>query len=119
MCVIKRFRDFHFPFNFFGKKMRTVTYKLPSGTAPVIMYESFTGDRIDSCYTNIYVDVNTGEEEIVGLKDVYTNSQAITPYTVYRGTGILPNKDIKVVGDVVYYRCTNVTSLIVNGEQLI
>lgn len=110
MC--KFIKDILFPLNVLGKKMQVIKYKLPSGNTPVAMTISFTGERLISMWTRIDTTW-AGYVQVDGIKDVYANSEAITPYMLYRSA------TVAIQDDIIYFRCTNITSLIVNGETLI
>lgn len=111
MC--KWIKDILFPTNVLGKKIRTFTF--PQVHPPYNSYNydiEWTGERLEFTYTRygrsgevvrhfprriMFQDGNETEENV-------SIRQSQMPY-VY-------------VGDL-YLKCTNVTKLIVNGEQLI
>lgn len=113
MC--KWIKDILFPTNVLGKKKDSFEIKIenPPYTSRTFNIE-WTGERLDIAYTKQtrrgrvyfkepirlqYLDGNETEEE-------FTVAQSV----IYQG---------RIWTDNVYFNCTNVTSLIVNGEQLI
>lgn len=116
MC--KWIKDILFPTNVLGKKKKCVFYEFEDGNVPnpINLSIVWVGEKIRMSYTivtnvqrpfphavvveNGKADFNGGD----GTEETYTISYR-------RGTVLAKRK--------LYFNCTNVTSLIVNGEQLI
>ena len=120
MC--KRLRDILFPTNIFGKKRQSIEFSIadiPSEGTPGNAHRNITivwsGERMVETHT-IYKATGSGYS-YEPVKNVYTDgdstSISLTLPNVKRGIKHL------VQGDVMYFDCTNVTYLSVNGTQLI
>lgn len=110
MC--KWIKDILFPTNVLGKKKKCIKYPLPSGYTSVNLDIECKGEMVVS-YTRTWFPPNinfpNGEQ-----KRVYVKNETTT-ITIVRA-----NQYGQRVGcKEVYFNCTNVTRLIVNGEQLI
>lgn len=113
MC--KFIKDILFPLNLFGKKRVCVAYTIPDG----VTIEDYTlnvvwsGERMEVTYTQIAVVPPPAKT--LPRREMHTNgdSEEFTIYARHR-----PER-IRLAEDTVYFNCTNVTKLIVNGEQLI
>lgn len=117
MC--QRLRDIFFPTNVLGKDKRTIKFSLASLTPSMhhlIFDIQFVGERLEVCYTQI---ANYGKQ--------YRQQS----FLYEDGDGTLFNFDIHpydrngdkvrngALDELIYFKCTNVTSLIVDGQQLI
>ena len=116
MC--KFIKDILFPLNLLGKKRVCVAYTIPDGS----MIEDYTlnvvwsGERMEIAYTNRMTQTMPGVIKPVSTMHTDGNESEITIHT--RGEGTRP-MSTQLINNVVYFNCTNVTKLIVNGEQLI
>lgn len=116
MCVIKRFTDFHFPFNFFGKDRKALAYDLYN-VSPIGNYRTlnivWTGDTLTAAYTDVFSP--PGYDRVV------------TPYKMTYRNGNSSAETINVLAAFshwnpdhsIYFNCINVTYLEVNGDILI
>lgn len=113
MC--KQLLDILHPFNIFGKKIVHRTYELPPiPPIPIpdmdILSIEWEGDRLDISYTTQYWA--DGRVRAQQHREVILNSET-------KDITIMRDRRNPVWENTVYFKCTNVTSLIVNGEQLI
>lgn len=104
MC--KWLRDILFPTNVLGKKKRCVKWVHNFSSADNYTIQ-WAGDRLQICHASIWIN-----GKIDRFKDTYTVGGTFL-YFVAAGV------NYQVVNNTLYFNCTNVTSLIVNGEQLI
>ena len=105
MCF-KKIKDILFPLNVFGKDRKSIAYDVPGAT--YYMSVTWIGDRLDLIYCN--EDINTGE--ITETRNTYTIDGGFFQ-TVINGI------NYKIPQNKIFFNCTNVTSLIVDGNQLI
>lgn len=119
MC--KWLRDILFPTNVLGKKKQCVKYQLPVGFTSGTLNIQWEGERLDVTFTyGVQIKLPLSER-----RRYYTNER----YNFVDGDGGIDTIDIEtretmrdatwVEGQMIYFNCTNVTQLIVNGEQLI
>lgn len=115
MC--KFIKDILFPLNLFGKK-RVCTEYIVRATAreDYTLNVVWTGERMEIAYTNRITRPMPGVIRPVSNMQTNGNESEITIYTRDEGTRFMFTQLIR---DTVYFNCTNVTKLIVNGEKLI
>ena len=102
MCC-KKIKQILFPLNIFGKDKRCVTYTLPENT---FMYD---------CTIEVTGDYMVLNANIKGSNvKVNFNHPVSTTYDLFIGG----NTDY-VRNHILYFNCTNITYLSVNGERLI
>ena len=106
MC--QRLRDIFFPTNVLGKDIRCVSYPLSRTQFPINLTCQWVGDRILVQWTFKSSSGRYVKAEIK-LKDG-TPATFVVPAT--------PMGNTRAASDL-NFKCTNVTSLIVNGQQLI
>lgn len=113
MC--KFIKDILFPLNLFGKKRVCVAYKVTGRTPEdYTLNVVWTGERMEIAYTQR--NIRTMPGIITPISTIHTDgseSEIIVDTRTSRW------QYIRLVNNVVYFNCTNVTKLIVNGEQLI
>ena len=101
----KKLNDFFWPFNIFGQNKKSISYDVPGST--ISIHVSWTGDKLMLIYCN---EFDTGEIE----KTVTTHQGGgMFSHTVRNGV------NFQIPQNKIFFNCTNVTSLIVNGQQLI
>ena len=122
MCL-KRFSDIFFPFNCFGRKIKTVKVDFLNGdVTPVTLPDHYeftilwAGEALRVCYTKIgtldYVDLpieRVFERYYGGGTEILETPDG----RYYFGNGS------EVANGLLYFKCVNVTSLVVNGTTLI
>ena len=119
MC--KRIKDILFPTNVLGKKKKCVKFDLPDGFYRGTINIQWEGERLDVTFTyGVQIKFPPSER-----RRYFTNER----FNFVDGDGGVDTIDIDtynlsrsskwVEERVIYFNCTNVTSLIVNGEQLI
>ena len=114
MCC-KKIKDILHPFNIFGKDRRNFVIDLPDGYNSVPMAMEWTGERVIVRYTRIWSPPKKyphGEPYTLVFEDANMREDT---FTVVRAQNIHEHVGCKKI----YLDCTNVTSLIVNGETLI
>lgn len=116
MC--KFIKDILFPLNLLGKKRVCVAYTVPDGSqiADYTLNVVWSGERMEVAYTNRIIQVMPGV--IKPVSNIHTNGNESEIIIHTRGEGARP-QFTQLINNVVYFNCTNVTKLIVNGEQLI
>ena len=123
MC--KRIKDILWPLNVLGSKVRSIKYKLPDG-GTITVQVVWEGKRLQMCYTHLRraMDWEYRKTYVTPVKHVKTNGTEINE-EITRG---MRGRFYNAVGafdssapehNVIYFKCTNVTKLIVNGEQII
>lgn len=120
MC--QRLRDILFPTNILGKDKRTIKYSLADTPIDGGGYKNITmtwsGKRLEFVYTERLEDVNTGEVKYQPVTLVEINQEAekwVEDIDFGTHDGFIHS----AVGDMLYLKCTDVTTLIVNGQKLI
>jgi len=111
MC--KWLRDILFPTNVLGKKIRTFTF--PQVHPPYSSYNydiEWTGERLEFTYT---ISGRSGMIVKHYPHRITFENGNETEENVYVRQSQFPN----AYSSDLYLKCTNVTKLIVNGEQLI
>lgn len=119
MC--KWIKDILFPTNCFGKKKKCAKYQLPDGFTSVTLNIQWEGERLDVTFTyGVQIKLPPSER-----RRYYTNER----FNFVDGDGGVDTIYIDryntaqnakwVEEQMIYFNCTNVTQLIVNGEQLI
>lgn len=112
MCITK-IKQILFPTNVTGRDIQT--FSLPQVHPPYNDYNyniTWTGERLDVCYTTIG-KVMGGRTVITPREFQYTNgNESEENISVRQQQGRSWASDI-------YFKCTNVTKLIINGEQYI
>lgn len=121
MC--KRIKDILWPFNIFGKKIVSIPYKLPDGDT-INVQVVWEGERLQMCYTHIVVDRTSRKITKTPVKRIAVLGVEIDENIVRGNIGryhyaVGANDGDAPEHNVIYFKCTNVTSLIVNGEQII
>lgn len=130
MC--KWLRDILFPTNILGSDTNVVKYDFSDTTPPVVpitppwdkRYQFtiiWSGDVLNLCYTKVNrtgigSNMKIWHDQIreTYYKGDNTTEVQLTPDgTIHLGNGSW------VQDEILYLKCTNVTKLIVNGEQLI
>lgn len=112
MC--KFIKDILFPLNILGKKRVCVAYKVVGRTAEdYTLNVVWTGEQMEVTYTQIAVVPPPAKT--LPRREMHTNGDS-EEFTIYARPR--PER-ISLAEDTVYFNCTNVTKLIVNGEQLI
>ena len=114
MC--KFIKDILFPLNLFGKKRVCVAYTIPDGATieDYTLNVVWSGERMEIAYTQR--NIRTMPGIITPISTIHTDgseSEIIVDTRTSRW------QYIRLVNNEVYFNCTNVTKLIVNGEQLI
>lgn len=106
MC--QRLRDILQPLNVLGKDIKNIQYPLSRTAFPINLTIKWTGDYLDAKWT---IKKNSGK---LAKADFHDKNQVdktrIIPITPMGGD--------RAYSDL-YFKCINVTSLIVNGETLI
>lgn len=114
MC--KFIKDILFPLNLLGKKRVCVSYTVPDGS----IIEDYTlnvvwsGERMEIAYTQRNVRTLPGITTPVST--IYTDGNESE---IIVDTRTSRPQYIRLLHNIVYFNCTNVTKLIVNGERLI
>ena len=117
MCLIRYIKDFLFPTNILGKKMRT--FELPMVHPPYTdktFNITWTGDRLDIKYMR-YIKPSTGiatRKEPKELNFEHGNLSNIELIVTQRSVA-----NVRIYTSNVYLKCTNVTYLEINGERYI
>lgn len=113
MC--KWIKDILFPTNVLGKKKKCIKVAIdnPPYTNRTFDIE-WTGERLDICYTRIVRRGRTSTHN--GQRLQFTNGNDTEESFII---GQRATTTLREWVDEVYFNCTNVTKLIVNGEQLI
>ena len=120
MCL-QKFRNIFYQFNPFGKDIQFKKIDLTTipteggrrGWKPISI--TWTGDKLEVTWTEEWKSYYASEA--TPHRDTYTNgvSSSIN-FDIPYESGIFV---VKASGDELFFRCTNVTSLIVNGQVLI
>ena len=117
MC--KQLLSILFPLNILGKKRKCVKYSvydLPVVGNKKVVNISWVGERLVVTHSEVQTIPFGGEDKTYQRRsDFYGDGQTTQSEVV---TVIAANYWY-VVNDMVYFSCTNVTSLVVNGETLI
>ena len=119
MC--KRIKDILWPLNIFGKHKRSVAFDLPDNNASVLLNIVWSGERMISEYTRRVV--TSAPNQPVETHDypkraTYTNGDS-TSESLWISRGTQGYRKVSTPENKVHFTCTNVTSLVVNGQQLI
>ena len=113
MC--KRIKDILWPLNVLGKKKKSATYKLSGDPLPHTIPVEWWGDQLRITFT-FYRRVYTPYPRTVTIPitlDFANGDGATETITTWRN-GFAISEDW-----TLHFNCTNVTKLIVNGEQII
>lgn len=118
MC--KHIKDILFPLNVLGKKKRSVEYTLPSSDRYGIINVVFAGEYIDIAWTSHYVPSSPiyGKETFTPQKKFYANGDGETSNS-FQTKQTHATGAVSPLNNKFYFNCTNVTKLIINGEQYI
>ena len=115
MCICK-LRDILFPTNVTGADKRVISYDITNAphTPPPNKHLNiqYNGELLQVCFTYRHYNNHSGQVWYEEVKQQYSGN----------GNVDLSLKDEywqRVNDNVVYFNCTNVTSLIVNGDTLI
>lgn len=117
MC--KQLLSILFPLNILGKKRKCVKYSVYD--LPVVGNEktlniSWVGERLIVTHTIIQSFPFSREKETLQYKSDFHGDEQTTQSEVVI---VRAGNYLETVNDMVYFSCTNVTSLIVNGQTLI
>ena len=113
MC--KKVLDILFPTNILGKGKRSFKIDLPSGYTSVHLSITWSGERLIACYTRYWIPPRT-QGKYESIKNVFTNGHSDNE-TV--SVARINNIHQRIGCDTVYFNCTNVTELIINGVRYI
>ena len=125
MCM-KKIKDILFPTNLLGKNKKSFAYRLDY--VPAIDFTKtvnvvWSGKRLDITYTTIEYPRRPGysptPDEFIYTPFRYTYKDGDEDTRVIETPFVRTNHVIDVISHSVFFNCTNVTSLVVNGEQLI
>ena len=119
MC--KRIKDILWPTNIFGKHKQSVAFDLPDNNTVVSLNIVWSGERMIAEYTkrvvtkapNLPISTMDFPERIT-----YTNGDS-TSENLWIMRGAQGYRITSTPENKVHFTCTNVTSLVVNGQQLI
>lgn len=114
MCC-KRVLDILFPTNCFGKKKKCVSVDLPDDNTYVTLNIVWSGEQMQATWT--LVAVQQRKKVVNPHREIYTDGDDDPEQINIRRDS--PFARVYVTDNKVYFNCTNVTKLIVNGEQLI
>lgn len=124
MC--KRIKDILFPLNVLGKKTVSKSCKLqiPEGQDYINIQVFWQGERLEMTFTHIKTIVPARKRINNPVRVIVENGEEIDEdYNIgYHGIDFLAIGAVASDApehNVIYFKCTNVTSLIVNGEQII
>ena len=120
MC--QHLRDILYPLNILCKNKRTIRYSLADTPIDGGGFKNITmiwsGKRLEFVYTERLEDVNTGNVTYQSVKRVQTNQEAekwVEDIDFGTHDGFIHS----AVGDMLYLKCTGVTTLIVNGHNVL
>ena len=112
MC--KRIKDILWPLNVLGKKIKSFTFPQTHPPYGTYSYDIvWTGERLEFSYTRFYRQGGTTQKrpERIMLENGNETEENITVQQ-----SAIP---LASWASDLYLKCTNVTKLIVNGEQII
>lgn len=117
MC--KQLKDILFPLNVLGKKMKSIAYPLSDELTDEELQIVWAGERLQVSWTEILTIPNPRKKIVASMRFMYTDSEGKEESIIVR-RGLLPHGErVTVTDNKVFFLCTNVTSLIVNGQTLI
>ncbi len=117
MC--KQLLSILFPLNILGKNRKSRKFTIGDGF--VILNITYTGEKLDCLWT---YDVKTAPpgmkpvQEYFHERVTYSNGSSTTEQ-LYINQGAQGYREQVVAGRTIYFSCTNITSLVVNGQTLI
>lgn len=114
MIMCKYIKDIFFPFNIFGKKKQCVSFDIPNDHSTVTLNIEWTGERLQVAWTRSMRQGGRIEHE--PKRQTYTNGH-VTEETIEIKRTVHPQ--VGVSDNRIYFNCTNVTYLSVNGMDLI
>lgn len=119
MCL-KKLKEILFPTNVLGKNKRCVTFDT-SGTPVVDDKKTFTivwaGEALQVSYTQQRSgQISYTFKKYTPIKELYTGGGTETLEAPEYAT---IHSAVWISNDILYFNCTNVTSLVVNGDQII
>lgn len=119
MC--KKLRDILFPTNVLGKDKRTIKFSLKNKSISlhrILLDIQFVGKRLEICYTQV-TNYNNYQEKSVAYENGDGTSILldIHPYDRDGQYGDIIRNG--ALGDMIYLKCTDVTSLIIDWQQII
>ena len=124
MC--KRIKDILWPTNIFGKKIVSKSCKLqiPEGQNYINIQAFWQGERLEMTFTHIRTLVLSRKRINNPVRVIVENGEEIDEdYNIgYHGLEFFAIGAVASDApehNVIYFKCTNVTSLVVNGQQLI
>lgn len=120
MCIVK-LRDILLPTNVLGKNIRCVSYDTTD--VPVVddkktLTVTWAGERIEFSYTTRHVYINGPKRKTEYRKNKEILAGTGTETRTFR-YGPRNPQVFEYLEPMIYFKCTNVTSLIVDGQQLI
>lgn len=120
MC--KWIKDILFPTNVLGKKRKSLTFDIPAyPPMPVTLTIVWSGELLKLAYTNLVswrYGYNGDYPIVVSRKGQFKDGNSTTvTFNVKQGADGYETQT--VANQRVYISCTNVTSLVVNGQTLI
>lgn len=123
-------RDILFPLNLLGANQECVvydftgTYPPTTGSIPnrkFVFTIVWTGKGLRMCYTRVNRSGGNvhPKYDYVQVRENYANGSGTTETVLTPDGTILAGVGSYVQDNKLYFKCTNVTSLIVNGQQII
>ena len=119
-------KDILFPTNVFGKKRKIVSYDTDNAPRDTSMYPiinvtfdiQWSGEQIEILYgmRRRYGNPPNITETIKSRRKLLRDSQA---YNLFEQINVSSIDNTQFVNNIMYFSCTNVTRLVVNGETLI
>lgn len=119
MC--KRIKDILWPTNIFGKHKQSVAFDLPDNNAAMLLSIIWSGERMIAEYTKrVVIKAPNLPVSTMDLPErtTYTNGDSTSEY-LFIARGAEGYRKVSTPENKVHFTCTNVTSLVVNGQQLI
>ena len=112
MC--KHIKDILFPLNILGKKKKSFDIAITDYSEDAVFEIEWTGERLDICWTSKFRRGKYHESH--QERRSFTNgNNSLTEITIEQRQ----ESDLRKWAEAIYFNCTNVTKLIINGEQYI
>ena len=125
MCV-QKIKDILFPTNVLGKNVISKSCKLqiPEGQNYVNIHVEWEGERLEIAFTHIKTNVPARKRENINIREMLEDGDTFeeTYYVGYHSVNLWAigaTDDNAPEHNVIYFKCTNVTKLVCNGEQII
>ena len=125
MCV-QKIKDILFPTNVLGKNVISKSCKLqiPEGDPDVTIHVEWEGERLEIAFTHIKTIVPARKRENISIRETLEDGDTFEEtYCVgYHSINFWAIGSVDVDApehNVIYFKCTNVTSLVCNGETII